>query len=76
MGDNLMRSHLVTTFHCHECGSVLKLSYKPKDDKVRSGYHDDGITGAAKVENKIWIEPCRPCREPLDRLKEALRSIS
>lgn len=74
-----MRHNLVTTFHCTECRSVLNLAYQA-DLPGTNEYRDDGITGAAKVDNRIYVEPCQKCvgeaRLPLVKMREALATIT
>ena len=71
-----MRYNLVTTFRCATCGSQLRLTYdKPKCTPYQPEANDE-ITGAAKVENIIYLEPCQICvdeyRTPINALKNAL----
>ncbi len=74
MSENSMRKNLVTTFHCHECGTQLSLSYKPKDG-VRERPLEDGFTGAAMVGNRLWIEPCHRCKEPAEKVMQAVKTL-
>lgn len=81
MSDNTMRTSLVTQLHCTDCKGVLYVSYAPKDGNPNRGmgYTDDEITGAAKVQHRLFVEPCRKCigdaRKPLEALRVALAAI-
>jgi hypothetical protein len=78
---NFNRNHLVTVFHCTDCGTPLNLSYEPKESANKTALRNqvDGITGASKVENHLYIEPCRKCigdaRKPLQQMREALAAL-
>lgn len=78
MNPNGQRTNLVTTFHCTDCGGLLRLSYPLTG--VKAEYDSAGITGALKVENKIHLEPCRKCvgeaRKPMELLREILKAAN
>jgi hypothetical protein len=82
VNDDGIRYHLVTSFKCLECGSILKLSNsKPIKDTSRyinESYRDD-VTGAAKVDNEVYVYPCEQCFgklvKPLEGLKKVLGSL-
>ena len=76
MNDDSMRYNLVTTFVCAKCGNKLALSYQaPRGDEY-APEKNDGITGAAKVEQRVAIRPCSKCyaeaTKPIEALREAL----
>lgn len=75
-----IRYNLVTSFVCSQCGEKLALTYKPAKSTEYHPEKEDGITGAAKVEQRIGIHPCRQCYgaaiEPLEALRKALGAIS
>ena len=77
MSDNYGRNNLVTRFKCSKCGNQLTLSAKDESPVGLKEYERDGITGASKVENDIFIEPCKTCvdkpQKQLDTLKEILK---
>lgn len=68
------REFLVTKFVCAACGSNLRLSY----DMPRSaGNHSSGEpTGASMVRQLVAVEPCDTCMAPLQKLKNALATLS
>lgn len=69
-----MREFLVTKLVCSKCGGNLQLTYdKPKGP---SRYADGEPTGAAMVETRIAVEPCRTCMAPLDDVRRALKTIN
>lgn len=73
--DNTGRVNLITRFKCAKCGSQLSLSYDK--EKSSNDYENDGITGAFKVENDVFIEPCVSClskfKEPLEALQRVMK---
>lgn len=77
MKDNF-RYNLVTNFSCTICGRQLMLTYdKPSNPKHEyDPMKQDGITGAYKVDNTIYIHPCETCFKeataPIEALKSAL----
>lgn len=76
---NSGRNHLVTRFRCTDCGEYLDLSYEPKEKLSHLTQRDEVVTGASKVENTLYIEPCRGCvgkaQRPIALMREALRDI-
>jgi len=74
--DNYGRINLITRFTCSVCGDQLSLSYDTKKP-TSNGYQDDGITGAAKIENYVSVEPCKKCinkyKEPIEQIQKALK---
>jgi hypothetical protein len=72
MSKDYSRKFLVTTFHCAKCGAPLNLTYEKPTKNLHNGYVNDGITGADKVENLIYIHPCEVC---VDRLEEPIKAL-
>ncbi|OOE15163.1 hypothetical protein BSR09_00740 [Stutzerimonas degradans] len=72
MNNDGMRTHLVTVFRCADCGTTLKLSH---EGKKSMDYVADGITGAAKVEQNVFIHPCQKCMKPSQEIKAALKTL-
>lgn len=74
-----MRQHLVTRFRCTDCGGYLNLAYEPKVKPDHLAHRDEVVTGAAKVESTLYVEPCAGCvgkaREPLRKMREALAAL-
>lgn len=67
-----MRGFFVTNFICASCGTPLELTgKKPK----KEGYVTDNITGADKVHNTIYVEPCRECMKPAEDAKKAIKTL-
>lgn len=74
--ENSMRVNLVTRFKCAECGNQLSLCYNNDAKQTQDDYDEsDKITGACKVENDIYIEPCKYCVEKPKKDLETLRSL-
>ena len=73
MSDNYGRTHLVTNFTCAECGTPLNLSYR--DDAKKAKYYNDNITGADKVEQHVYVEPCYICMKPARDILEAVKIL-
>lgn len=71
--ENIGRNFLVTKMKCARCDSALELSYPPQN--ARGTDCSDGITGASKVENVIYIEPCSKCIEEPKRDLDTIRRI-
>ena len=71
---DFMRTHLVTRFACVKCGTVLHITYQQPKRTFDVVETDDGITGAAKVEQRIGVYPCEPCFEKANRAADALRA--
>lgn len=73
-----MRNSLVTQFACTQCGDFLNLSYEYPKNPMHSNHVETAncITGAAKVEKIIGVEPCKKCYskalEPLKALQNAI----
>lgn len=68
-----MREFLVTKLVCSACGNNLQLTYdKPKGP---SKWAEGEPTGAAMVEVRVAVEPCRTCLAPLDDVRRALKAI-
>ena len=69
-----MREFLVTKFVCARCGHNLKLSdHAPKG----LSHHASGEpTGAAMVEQRVVIEPCRCVTQPLDDMRKAVSVLT
>ena len=76
-----MRNSLVTQFACTKCGDFLELSYEYPSHPMHSNHYEmmDKITGAAKVQKVIGVEPCKKCfsaiADPLRVLREAIYSV-
>lgn len=68
----MMRPFLVTQFYCSECGGGLDLTYQ---EPKTLDHISDGITGGSKVELKVFVEPCRKCRKPVDDVHAALKTL-
>lgn len=73
--ENLGRDFLVTKFKCAECGSNLQLSYEKRNEPKYLDDCRDGITGANKVEQNIFIEPCHKCVDEVLKDMEDLKGI-
>ncbi|HTH45555.1 MAG TPA: hypothetical protein VL528_10795 [Oxalicibacterium sp.] len=79
MSNDYMRFNLVTKFVCTNCGHQLALSHDaPRGLGIEyAPDKEDGITGAAKVEQSIGVHPCQNCytkaTAPLRALREALK---
>lgn len=71
--DNIGRNFLITKLMCAECGTALVMSNKPKVDKTSDC--SDGVTGASKVEQIIWVEPCDKCVKAVSNDLETLKRI-
>lgn len=75
MNSDMIRYNLVTQFCCAKCGALLMLSYDAPKTSI-DDIKNDGITGAAKVNQKIAIHPCEKCygeaMHPLNLLREAI----
>lgn len=79
MSNDNMRYNLVTQFVCAQCGTTLAMSYTAPKAAYDSST-EDHITGAAKVEQRLAIHPCRKCYgeaiAPLEALRSALKAIA
>lgn len=74
--DDAMRTHLVTKFICAKCGNSVKLSYEePKVDSFDREVVNDRITGAAKVDQSVYLHPCQKCYGEATAPIEALRQV-
>ena len=71
---NSMRTHLITKFTCTGCGNLLNLSYHGPD-KSSPPCSDDEPTGAAMVEQRVWVEPCRTCLKPQKDVVQAAKAF-
>lgn len=70
------RTHLVTKFICANCGNSVRLSNEPpKVASYDKEVVDDGITGAAKVEQSLYLHPCQKCYGEATAPIEALRQV-
>ena len=72
---NFGRHNLVTRFKCSKCGNQLSLSYEKEANAKGSEYENDNITGGNKVENNIFIEPCKVCIDKPQKELDTLRKI-
>ena len=74
--DNFMREYLVTKFACANCGQRLNLSYRPKEcAATRPGYVMGEPTGAAMVEQVVYLEPCEACLAPARDAQRAMQTL-
>lgn len=62
---NAYRQFLVTKFVCADCGSLLNLSYNAPTGPL-GDYADGEPTGGHMVQQKVAVEPCRKCAEPME----------
>ena len=70
-----MRQMLITKFACATCGNLLNLTYEaPKNAGLDQWVHGEP-TGALMVQHTYWIEPCKPCIEPAERMKQAVETL-
>jgi hypothetical protein len=70
----MTREFLVTKFVCAACGDNLSLTY---DMPTKSSRHSPGEpTGAAMVEQRIAVNPCRTCAAPLGEIRSALATLA
>jgi len=70
-----MRGVLETHFTCAECGSELELKYeKELEGKIPSTKCTD-ISGGYKVENRVFIMPCRSCMQPAKDIMRAVATL-
>ena len=75
MMENYSRMNLITRFKCSKCGNQLSLAYRKEEDAKGRDYENDNITGANKVENDVFIEPCQTCVEKPQKELDTLRNI-
>lgn len=70
------RSILETHLRCAECGSDLGLSYE-KDARLtnQKSTRATDTTGALKVEISVFVEPCKICMRPAERIMEAMKIL-
>jgi hypothetical protein len=81
-----VRKHLVTTFHCADCGNEMEmpLPHEVKEGvKAKEAHYldDDGRPKACNaLRNQIFITPCRVCKgkyeEPVKAMAKALEGIA
>jgi hypothetical protein len=69
----MSREFLVTKFVCATCGNNLGLTYELPTKY--SNYAEGEPTGAAMVEQRIAIAPCKPCAEPLVLIRKSLAHL-
>lgn len=65
-----MRNFIVAKLQCARCGEPLEIKFHSEvseDAKNHSSYVNDGITGAAKFNASIFVEPCRYCQDKLEK---------
>lgn len=71
------RQFLVTKFKCAVCGGVLNLTYdKPQNARTTGNYCEGEPTGAAMVEQHVYVEPCVTCFEPVKQVRGALKTLA
>lgn len=74
-----MRTNLITTFHCFDCGKKLEVDYG-EGVKTESPYSQGDPTGAAVMYSKVVVKPCRSCIEkhtgPARKLAEAIKELN
>jgi len=66
----MSREFLVTKFVCAACGQNLSLSYELPT--TYSKHAEGQPTGAEMVEQRVAVEPCKPCAAPLLQIRSAL----
>jgi len=69
-----MRGVLETHFTCSECGSELELEYEYKLCKKSSTKSTD-VSGGYKVENRVFVVPCRNCMKPANDIMRAVKML-
>lgn len=65
-----MRNFIVAKLQCARCGEPLEIKFPSEvseDTKHHSSFVNDGITGAAKFDASIFVEPCRHCQDKLEK---------
>jgi hypothetical protein len=67
----MMREFLVTKMVCSKCGSNLELTYDMP--KVAIKYADGEPSGAAMVQMRVAVEPCKHCMGPMDEMRKAAK---
>jgi hypothetical protein len=69
----MSREFLITKFVCAVCGANLNITY---DMPTKASNHAAGEpTGASVVNQRIAIEPCKPCAAPLQQIRSALEVL-
>ena len=71
-----MRGIFELHIRCAKCGTNLNLVYD--DDAERNNQKTTkatGTTGALKVEKSLFVEPCKVCLEPVERIQRALKDL-
>lgn len=65
-----MRNFLVAKLQCAKCGTPLEIKFANEVSEAArdwNDYLDIQMTGAAKKDISIFVEPCRSCQEKLER---------
>ena len=65
-----MRNFIVAKLQCARCGEPLEIKFPnevSEDTRNHSSYVNDCITGAAKFDASIFVEPCRYCQDKLEK---------
>jgi len=70
----MFRKFLITKFVCAKCGSNLCITYNTP--KTSPGYEEGQPTGAEMVENIVAVEPCETCARPLEKVRDALKTLN
>ena len=73
IGDRI-RENLITVFVCSECGGNLTLSYDDPPKKNRR-ITEGEPTGAAMRKSVIAINPCEQCKQPVNNIKSAVKTL-
>lgn len=72
--DDSIRHMLISTFHCAVCGEQLNVSYRP-DKSPKEGSSEGQPTGAAMLQQRISIWPCRKCMQPAKDAAQAITTL-
>lgn len=62
---------------CAECGTTLNLCYEKDARKTNQKTTEPtDTTGGIKVEQSLFVEPCKVCLEPLEKMRQAVKGLA
>ena len=61
---------------CSQCGCEMEVEYEDKSPRTQTkSTKATSVTGAAKVENRIYVVPCKVCMKPAADIMRAVKTI-
>ena len=70
------RHFLLSSFSCADCGASLTIARLKQDGlKVADCPSEGGLTGGERVQNIVYIHPCKSCLAPVNDVKNALKTL-